>query len=319
MGVDETPKQNEDSSGGSPLVTTALAKIGFLGSLWASIRFLFFPTIDVLPLDQATKQRIEFSLYAILVIVSILIWSGNAVKWFHRRLRWATPWFVLVLLVLSGAALYTLRLLRSTPPEVVPRSVAVTFDLGHGQIFNSWKDIYSGQSERIRAWGTKRDQLLWDITGRSPDEAGFSYKVDPRLRPSDGATSGGYQTFYDTPADRRIFHKFVFSLQSAETCGKGKADLGIRLTVDNPFDGTEYFTYELASLRAKKGLIDGSWRAFELYVNEFTRVPRVRNSAPLPHDLNENTINKVVFFVDNTIVKQCPQNTLVIRGVSLQP
>ncbi|HLB90310.1 MAG TPA: hypothetical protein VJK29_21815 [Terriglobales bacterium] len=318
--MDETPKQNEDSPGRSRVVTIVLAKIAFVGSLWASIKLLLFPIIEIVPLDQATKQRIEFGLYANLGIVSILIWSGDAVKWFHRRLEWATPWIVLVLLLLSGATLYILRLLQASPPPVIHRSVAVTFDLAHGQIFNSWQDPHSGHSKHIRAWGDKLDQSFWDIAGRSPDEASFSYEGDPRLKPSDGASSGGYQAFYDTPTDRRNFAKIVFSLQSAESCGKGKADVGIRLSIDNPLDrGSEYFTYELASVKkARKGLIDGSWRQFELFVNEFQRIPRVRNSGPLPQGLNENTINKVAFFVDNTIVEQCPKNTLFIRGVSLQ-
>jgi len=298
-------------------IGVASAKLAVLASLWGSTKLLLFPIVEVLPIEQATKQRIEFAIYAILAVVSILIWIGPFVAWLHRSLNWATPWFVLVLLLLSGATLFTVRLLRARPPQLV---IAVMFDISHGQVFNSWTDKYSGHNEHIYAWGTERDPRLWDIPGGSSDEASFSYKADTKIRPSDGASSGAYQTFYDTPSDRRVFRKIVFTLQSAETCGAGQADVGVRLTVDNPLENeTEYFTYELASLKAKKGTIDGSWRQFEIPISELVRVPRVRNSAPLPHGLDENTINKIVFFVDNTIVSRCSRNTLRIRDVSFQP
>jgi hypothetical protein len=321
MDANQTPKQNE-SFGTAEQFWVKIRKetVPIILSLWALLNFFLVPLVPLLMLSPAVKERVQIGGSIILLVVAIL----SVRDWFllrkvHSFLEASAPWFVFVLLLLSGTTLYILKLLWTTTPEVVPRSIAVTFDPAHGQVFNSWQDRYSGQTEHIRAWGTKRDPAFWDTAGRSPDEAGFSYEVDPALKPSDGASSGGFQTFYDTPADRRIFHKIAFALQSAESCGKGKADVGIRLTVDDPRYGTEYFTYELASLKAKKGTIDGSWRPFELYITEFQRVERVRNSAPLPLGLGENTINKVVFFVDSTIVKQCPQNTLLIRGITLQP
>ena len=88
-------------------------------------------------------------------------------------------------------------------------------------------------------------------------------------------------------------------------------------------DGNEYFTYELTSVlksrKAQNGVIDQTPRQFDMSINEFIRIPRVRASGPLPRGLDENTINKVAFFVDNSIVNRCPKNTLVISGVRLQP
>jgi hypothetical protein len=99
--------------------------------------------------------------------------------------------------------------------------------------------------------------------------------------------------------------------------------LGVRLVIEDPRDRSEHFTYELASIlnstKAKNGIIDGTPRQFDMPVNEFVRIPRVSAIAPLPRGLNENTIDKIVFFVDNAIVNRCPQNTLVISGVRLQP
>jgi hypothetical protein len=318
MDASETPTQTPPSSAGNRL-KEILAKLTALALVWASVQRLVVPVINVLPINQETRHWCEFIIYAITVVVSVLIWFSSVVQWVHRCLSSAVPWFVLVLLLLSAATLYVVRLLRSNPPPPPPQSIAINFDLAHGQIFNSWQDKYSGQTEHITAWGAERDPQFWDLVDRNPDEANFSYKVDPKLRPSDGASSGGYQDFYDTPADRRKFHRLLFSVQSAETCGVGKADVGVRLAVDNPQDGGEYFTYELASVvKSRKGTIGRTPKQFDIPIDEFQRVRRVRASGPLPRGLDENTLNKVVFFVDNAIVRQCPKNTLLIRGVRLE-
>jgi hypothetical protein len=216
MDADETPTQTPPSRSADLKVIGE--KLGIIVALWAAVLGLLIPLVDVLfPLDQETRRRIVFVIYACLVVITSLIWFKRPLVWVHRRLSSAVPWFVLVLLLLSGVTLYVVRLLRT------PEFIAINLDLG--QIFNSWQDKYSGHTQHIRAWGTEQDPQFWDTADRSPDQAAFSYEVDPKLQPSDGASSGGYKTFYYTPADRRIFQHLIFTLQSAETCGAGKADV----------------------------------------------------------------------------------------------
>ncbi|MFZ1084026.1 MAG: hypothetical protein WAN35_03560 [Terracidiphilus sp.] len=294
----------------------AWAKVLVLLSAWTAAKALLFPVIDVLPIDNTTRQWVEFGIYAILVLISFMIWIRSFMEPLKRYLTSAVPWLVAIVLGLNVVMLVMVRLLRTNPPQL---DVAIAFDLTHGQIFNSWEDPASRQTKYIYAFGALNEPLLWDISRDSSDEASFSYSTDSQLRPSDGASSGGYQTFYNKPCDRRIFHKIVFSLQSAESCGKGKADVGLRLTMDNPIDKREYFTYELPSLKKKVRIIDGSWRQYEIPISELERVPRANAIGPLPFGLDENTLNKVVFFVNNPIVSQCPRNTLRIKEIRLQP
>jgi hypothetical protein len=311
----ESPKQNEDiGTSDRPLSAKLkgwLTTLLFLSAVLSFFLLLLRPPV----LKEATWEWIQFGSTGTLFFVAILsIRNWCALKWTCWLLRIAVPWFILVLLLLSATTLFVVRSLRAKPPEPPRLSpISITFDLAHAKIFNSSEDPGSGHTERLKAWGSKRGE--WEVHG--PKEASFSYKVNPALAVSPNASAGGYILFYANPVDRRVFHKILFFLQSSETCA-GKADLGVRLAVDDPRDGAEDFTYELNSLkRARQVTIGKDWEGFEIGFNEFR--PLYPQTGPLPPDLNENTINKVAFFVDNDIAKRCPKNTLLIRDISLQP
>ena len=179
MHTGKTPEESKNLLARHQLMGV-LAKLSVLAAVWSSTQLLLFPIVEVLPFEQAIKHKIEFGLYVVLVLVSVLIWMRPVITWLHRGLSTAVPWFVLVLLLLSVATLFVVRLLRAQPTVL---AIAVNFDLAHGQIYNSWADGYPGHTQHIYAWGAEHDHLFWDVAPGTSDEAGFSYKADPKIRP----------------------------------------------------------------------------------------------------------------------------------------
>lgn len=293
------------------------AKILEIAALWGFLALLF--PIRMSSMEPMTKWIIVGGLLAFLILGSFWIWLRPVVGAVRVRLRAAMPWLVLVLLLWSGTTLVMVWSLRTSPPAVILKGIPIPLDLGHGHIFNSWEN--TAHIGFIHAWGANGNLGYWDIASTNPSEASFSYNVDSSLKSSGGASSGAYQTFYDKPGDMRVFPYLFFSVSSDEKCGTGAADIGVRLATDNPTDNDkkEYFTYELTSLNSLgQHAVDGKMHQYKVPVSRLKLVHHVQTPGPLPYALDEHTINKVVFFVDNEIVRKCPSNTLRIRDVSLQ-
>jgi hypothetical protein len=188
------------------------------------------------------------------------------------------------------------------------------FDRAKGAVYNSWGDSKAQHTRHIVAWGTEKGFLDWPITDGGLT-ACFHYQSDPNVPDTKEASSGGYLTFYDAPCDRLRYR--MLHLQCRATDVEGQADMGIRLVVDDPrlAGNRELVVYELPSLRSF-ATIDGTWRNIRIPISEFQQR---HYRPPLPSGLDANTINKIVFFVDNPIVGVCRQGTLWISEIALCP
>lgn len=274
-------------------------------------------------IDGGLKRWIVIGTGA-LYIVAACCWFWRDVKRGCGYLHSLVPAILMILLAISLVILY-----RIPRIGVARNPIEITFDRSHGGIYNSWNGAgsaelaYTGNiaevTHQIVAFGSGLSPDDWERSSDHVDEVAFSYKSNLGVTNERGASSGGYQTFYGTPANRRIYRNLVLFLKSAETCGKGRADIGIRLSVDNPATHAEAFAYQLKSLAATGVKIDGHWREFELPLRNFEPVPRRWMTAPLPADLGEDSINKIVFYVDGGMARRCPVNTLSVREVRIQP
>lgn len=229
--------------------------------------------------------------------------------WLYRRLDHMQPWFVFLILII-GIFIYQ-NIKPSTQITHIP------FNRGNGAIFNSWQH-QSHQNKHVIAFGNKKPlDLMWVI-----DEYGtahFSYETDLMVLPNDSlASSGGYLTFYRKPCDRLLYREISFDCRATNVIGM--ADVGIRLAVDNPnaTGDRERVTYEIPSLKSYyngKRSVDGNWQNFSIGIGDFTQT---RVETPLPQGVDENTINKVVFFVNLNIIKNCPKATLWFRDITFK-
>ncbi len=245
----------------------------------------------------------------------------QAVGWVHTGLNRSIPWlagfgFLLIISILTLTILIFLAVKPSSKPVpiAVDSSVSITFDRAKGAIFNSWQNQYP-QKRHIIATG-EQGKLIWEIDEHGA--ASFSYKVNVSMQPSDSnISSGGYMTFYGRPFDRLAYRAISFTCKATGT--NGRADLGIRLAVDEPLaqGDRERVTYELPSLKPynkASSPLNESWQTFTIDISEFKQK---RFEPPLPDGIEENSINKIVFFVTKDIVKNCPKATLWFRDVTL--
>ena len=221
----------------------------------------------------------------------------------HGLMSHLVPWLVVFGLVLSIIIYIAVR----------PSQKTTTIPLlkRQGATYNSW-DHYPQLTQYITAFGEPGDSM-WVV-----DEEGaahFSYQINPNIQQNDpNASSGGYMAFYETPCDRLSYHEVSFDGRAIVP--KGSPDVGIRLTVDDPTQGfdREVAIYEIPSLKAYyKGQrqLDKSWQTFTFDLNNFERKLR---SSPRP-GVDVNFINKIVFFVNNEMVGNCPEGTLWFRNL----
>jgi len=308
------PKEGGSTSSAKTIIDEWLSILLFFAGI---VNFFFAPITDWL--NPQLRQWIKLGISIVLVLLAIF----KARRWFllkrvHFIFGTLAPWLIVFVLFLSIITVTLVWLLGANPPHVLLKNQPVPFDSARGEIFNSWQDPQSGHSKRIQAWGMKQEPFSWEIADNGL-EGSFAYALDPAMRISEGASSGGYMTFYSDPVDRRTYRRVAFFSRTAATCQKGGGDLGLRLVVDDPRDSTEHFTYEIDSISNSKGTIDVNWKRFEIYLSEFQRMPRTHSRAPLPPSVDENTINKIVFFVDNGIAAKCPENTILIRDINFLP
>jgi hypothetical protein len=294
-----------------------LVKLGF----WSAPVALAYPMMEFL-IDGGAKRWIVIGT-VVLYAAAAFCWFWKDIKCGYGYLHSLVPALVMILLVICVVILY--RVLRISTPHV---PIEITFDRKRGGIYNSWYEAgspalaYLGPSadvtHQIVAFGSELSPLDWQLSSAGSDEAAFSYKSNLGVTDERGASSGGYQSFYETPVSRRAYRSLIFSLKSAETCGKGRADVGVRLSVDNPSTHSEAFAYQVRSL-AQTAKIDGNWREFELPLRNFEPVPHSWTKAALPAELGEDSINRITVFVDLPIARRCSVNTLAIREVRFQP
>lgn len=183
-----------------------------------------------------------------------------------------------------------------------------------GAIFNSWFHQPS-HKKQIFAWGSLDHNLMWTL---DEDKSGrFSYDIDTTItNPHPDACSGGYITFYDRPCDRLTFNTLSFKLRATDF--EGKPDIGIRLAVDDPksTQDREKVAYELSSLNSyldnKKSISNN----YDYYVIDVSDFDMKRIEPPLPDGIDENTINKIVFFINGNIVNSCSKATIWIKDIT---
>lgn len=240
-------------------------------------------------------------------------WSLKSVVWenvasavikLNCHLATLNPWMIICTLTMTVAIL----------SFVWPRHRArpILFDKVRGAVFNSWN--HREQSKYIEAYGDRKNSQDW-VVEDGGYTGSFTYEVNPDLQPSDGASSGGYITFYGEPCDRLSYRYISFRCKAISEKGSN-ADVGVRIVVDNPkaAGDRELATYEIKSL-ASTGNIGSNWKEYKLSLSDFERS---RYEPPFPDGLDANTINKIVFFIDKEIATKCPKATLWFSNISFQ-
>lgn len=216
----------------------------------------------------------------------------------------ANPWIALVLLGLTALILW-----RVSPSHT---AIYISFDPAKAAVFNSWR--HQDHTKHIAALGSG-DTFTWITTDKRNTTGSFRFTVNPTLPASTGASSGGYVTFYGNVCDKLRYRTVRFRCKVTDV--NGNPDVGLRLAVDNPkaTGDKELIAYEIASL-AKYGPVGAEWRTFEIPLGDFNMV---RYEPPFPTDVDENTINKIVFFVDNRIAEQCKQAAFHFSEICFRP
>lgn len=287
-----------------------LIKISVACFLLALAAFIIPFFEDLLP-----QYRIWSTGARLIIAVSIVFIFWEPIKRFWKSIerprrklqetfRKLMPWLIPVNLILSLLILLLVQPLHKT--------LEIEIDKTRGAIFNSWAN-QPEQPKQIWAWGNHGD-LMWVIDDQGA--ARFSYEIDSTVtNPDPNASSGGYVTFYNKPCDRLVYREVSFKCRA--TNFRGMPDIGIRLAVDDPkaTQDRERVTYELPSLntylKGKKNIID-FWQTFTIDIGDFVMK---RVEPPLPRGVDENTINKIVFFVNSEIVENCPEGTLWLRDI----
>jgi hypothetical protein len=165
---------------------------------------------------------------AIVLALGILLWrfldaTVRVYREVHRVAAHLVPWFAFAVLVMSVAIWFAVQ-----PPG---KRHCVEVTRAKGAVYNSW-DRQAFQNKHIYAYGSRPGDLMLIISGLG--EAGFSYIVDPRVPWDDPhASSGFYITFYGKPIDRLVYDEMSFDCKATDVV-KGEADVGVRLSVDDP-------------------------------------------------------------------------------------
>jgi hypothetical protein len=236
----------------------------------------------------------------------------RAARSVYRALQHFSPLGTVLTLVLIALLLLQFRLQFRTRG---PQPVIVTMDPTRGALFNSW-DEPKPLIKRIRVRGAEPSlALMWLIDG---DSARFTFEVDRSiLKGHPNASSGGYMTFYDTPVRRGDYNHVDFDSRATDAAPGCVPDLGVRLAADGA--GRELATYELASVVqyfGRRRKLDGNWQRFEIYMPDLAQV-RV-DTAPTP-GIDQNTLNKIAFYVSDTSAQHCSRATLWVKNIVFRP
>jgi hypothetical protein len=225
-------------------------------------------------------------------------------KALHAGLAKATPWVVLVSLILTGCILLTVWHSRVTT-SIVLRDAP-------GAIFNSF-DHAPSHTHFLLAFGESKKSMEWRLDP-AKSMASFSYEANNSIRPSGPESCGGYFIFYETPCDKLRYHTISFQCQATDFTGR--PDVGVRVVVDDPraVGDRELVAYDYPSLFVDHP-INPTWTEFKLHLSDFHQTTM---RPPFPNGLDANQLNKVVFFINTTIASNCPSATLSFRDVAFR-
>ncbi len=188
-----------------------------------------------------------------------------------------------------------------------------------GGIFNS-ANSQPAHKNAVLAWGQKPGDPMWIMAGNT--EMHFSYESNPEVFAKiPEATSGGFFTFYEQPADRTAYGQLRFSCKVTDAPADASPDFGMRIVLDDAkaMGEREKVVYELPSVSEYfqgQRKIDSSWQEFSIAIDAFKQQPL---TAPVPAGLNPNAVNKVVFYLSPKSVQNCPQGTLWFRDLTFVP
>jgi predicted Ser/Thr protein kinase len=198
-------------------------------------------------------------------------------------------------------------------------ALKIFFFPDNGGIFNSANAVATHKNA-ILAWGTKPGDPNWVVSGNT--EIHFSYKANPEVYAAyPEATAGGFFLFYEQLADRTQYAQLRFSARVTDAPPGARPDFGMRIALDDPKakGEREKIVYELPSVMdyfQGNRTIRNEWQEFSIDIAAFKQLPLV---APPPAGLNPEAVNKVVFYLTQKSVQNCPQGTLWFRDLTFAP
>lgn len=152
----------------------------------------------------------------------------------------------------------------------------------------------------------------WVVQG---NESSFSFDRHPDGYRAAWANSGAYVSFPDVVINRLIYRYLTFDCKVTDS--EGQPDLGVRLAVDDPQVSEVYkevAVYELSSLseRYKAKPLSAQWQDYEVYTPSFSEQSQ---GQPRASNMDENEINKIVFFVNDSMLSKSRKGTIWIRNI----
>ena len=145
----------------------------------------------------------------------------------------------------------------------------------------------------------------------------FSYcQISGRER-RQNETSGAYVTIYDDPISFSDYDTLSFSVDGDKGSGGQEVDVAVRLVLEDPslsLADRELVVRESPSLQNLGYFPSGHWERLTIDLGEFT-LSRMSASADR---LKADTINKIVFFVDNDIVDRSESGTIRIKDIRFE-
>jgi hypothetical protein len=186
-------------------------------------------------------------------------------------------------------------------------------------LFNSWENTpispkQKAHSRLLTVFGSDIGDMEW-VKHDAGVTGSFSCRTNGNATPDPLASSGGYITFYADPRDRMGMQSIRFRCKG--TSKQDAVDFGVRIAVDDPRGAgdRELATYQFNSV-ASMGPVTGDWRTLEIPIKNF-KMTTLR--PPFPRGLDANTINKVVFFLNYSHIKNSSDVTIFLSDITLVP
>jgi len=260
--------------------------------------------------------------YSIIIVSTIVLgmamWWGFSPTSFTRVLTVIRHFtesypvhFVLLLLIFGSAMFSLLMLLRVEDLMNYKQIVPITLE--DGDVYNAADDYPEIYLDGGRVKAIKES---WDCPGTLGAKKCISFTAEKGkgeiTTPAESA--GAYLTFYDMPIDFSKYQAVTFSIKGESDSGIANMDIGVRLVTDDPCIAgrhKEVVIRELPSLKRIGYNIQDYWEVVTIDFGEFTILPFRK---PLGK-IDPNRINKIVFFVNNSMVDKCPSETIWIKDI----
>jgi len=145
----------------------------------------------------------------------------------------------------------------------------------------------------------------------------FSYYVIPGRERRQSETSGVYVTFYDDPLEFSRFDALSFSIRGEGGGDNQAVDLGVRLVLDDPSLPRlerEITIRQMPSLQKLGYFSSGHWERVSIDLAEFDLLLLSGRAERVEGD----SINKIVFFVDNDILERSSKGTIRIKDIRFE-